>query len=93
MFEGELISKFEYGHIQLLPEFYGTSSCSLDYFLARCNSFLSNFVKPATVPNANFINDFLFNVVKLKVNREAYIVLDIEANASYDKFKEKLVRK
>ena len=93
MSETELLSKFEYAHIQLLPEFDGTPSCSLDYFLARCDSFLSNFHRATTVPNAGLINEFLFNVVKSKLKGEARSILDIEANVSYDRFKEKLVRK
>lgn len=93
MAETELLTKFEYAHISLLPEFDGSQSCSLDYFLARCDSFLSNFRRAATAPNANLINEFLFNVVKSKLKGDARCILDIEANVSYDRFKEKLIRK
>lgn len=91
--ESELLSKFEYAHIQLLPEFDGSSSCSLDYFIARCDSFLTNFTRIATAPQASLINEFLFNVVKSKLKGEARSILDVEANCSYVTFKEKLIRK
>lgn len=91
--ETEILSKFEYAHIQLLPEFDGSSSCSLDYFIARCDSFLTNFNRIATAPHAVLINEFLFNVVKSKLKGEARCILDVEANSSYPKLKEKLVRK
>lgn len=93
MTESELLTKFEYAHIQLLPEFDGSSTCSLDYFLARSDSFLNNFKRAPSVPQSHLINEFLFDVIKSKLKGEARSILDIEANASYDKFKEKLVRK
>ena len=89
----DLLSKFEYAHIQLLPEFDGTSSCSLDYFIARSESFLNNFKRTGSVQHAELINDFLFNVIKSKLKGEARAILDIEANSSYEKFKEKLITK
>lgn len=89
----ELLTKFEYAHIQLLPEFNGSSSCNLDYFIARCDAFLTNFKRAPTAPNATLINDFLFNVVKSKLKGEACSILDLEANSSYETFKEKLIRK
>lgn len=93
MTETDVLSKFEYAHIQLLPEFDGQASCSLDYFLARCDSFLKNFQRGPSAPQSNLINEFLFNVIKSKLKGEARSILDIEANGSYERFKEKLVRK
>lgn len=91
--ETELLTKFEYAHIQLLPEYNGTKNCSLDYFLARCDSFLANFKRDPSVPNAAIINDFLFNVIKSKLKGDACSVLDLDANLNYDRLKEKLIRK
>lgn len=88
--ENELLSKFEYAHIQLLPEFNGSSSCSLDYFIARCDAFLNTFRRAPTVQNGGIINEFLFNVVKSKLKGDACSVLDLEANTSYERLKEKL---
>lgn len=93
MAQTDLLSKFEYAHIQLLPEFDGTPSCSLDYFLARSESFLTNFRRANGVQHADLINDFLFNVIKSKLKGDARTILDVEANSNYEKFKEKLVNK
>lgn len=89
----DIISKFEYAHIQLLPEFDGTASCSLDYFLARSESFLRNFQRPEGAPQAELINEFFFNVIKSKLKGDARSILDVEANSSYNRLKEKLMRK
>lgn len=89
----ELLSKFEYAHIQLLPEFNGSTSCSLDYFIARCDAFIHNFKRAPAAPNAEIINEFLFNVIKSKLKGEACSILDLDANSSYERFKEKLIRK
>ena len=89
----DLLSKFEYAHIQLLPEFDGTSSCSLDYFIARSESFLNNFKRTGSVQHAELINYFFFNVIKSKLKGQARAILGVEANSSYEKFKEKLITK
>ena len=89
----QILSQWEMAHINLLPEFNGTSSCNLDYFLVQCETFLRNFQKSPETPNAELINTFLFNVVKSKIKGEAQTVLDIETNLSFVSLKEKLIRK
>lgn len=89
----EPLSKWEMAHINLLPEFSGTSSCNLDYFLAQSETFLRNFQRPAQTPNAELTNAFLFNVIKSKLKNEAQSVLDIETNSNFSILKERLIRK
>ncbi len=89
----EPLTKWEMAHINLLPEFNGTSDCNLDYFLVQCESFLRNFHRSPETPNAELTNMFLFNVVKAKIKGEAQSVLDVETNSNFERLKEKLIRK
>ncbi len=40
----EPLTKWEMAHINLLPEFNGTSDCNLDYFLVQCELFCEIFI-------------------------------------------------